>query len=214
MTSTNTHPLTVTPPSQPPVYEPDIHPSAPPPCYVAAPTPVPIFDPALILPLTNDNMVVQTSFDHNLHTADSPEPPPFSALDPEQLGYPNPEDTTCKDTRTLTIFVAQLAGFLVLIVLAILRYANVFEVPNKGSEYPYQPRDLSTELIATASGMVPGIVLSLGFLFLLLRLQAGTINATFIMPILICLGVGIGSMTFSWETGVIVLVVLIVQARR
>ncbi|KAF9300122.1 hypothetical protein BGZ74_008280 [Mortierella antarctica] len=54
--------------------------------------------------------------------------------------------------------------------------------------------------------MVPGIVLSLGFLFLLLSLPAGTIKATFNMPILICLGVGIGSMKFSWEMGVIALV--------
>ncbi|KAG0036295.1 hypothetical protein BGZ82_004420 [Podila clonocystis] len=54
--------------------------------------------------------------------------------------------------------------------------------------------------------MVVGIVLSLGFLFLLLRLQAGTIKATFNMLILVCFSVSIGSMRFSWETGAIALV--------
>lgn len=66
--------------------------------------------------------------------------------------------------------MTQLAGFLILTVLAILRYVDVFKVPSKGSEYPYQSRGLGTELLVTASGMVPGIVLSLGFLFLLLSL--------------------------------------------
>lgn len=169
MGSTNTHPLILTPPSQSPAYEPEMHPSAPPPCYVAEPSSAPIFDPALTLDLTINNLA-PTPFDHNLHTVVSREPPPFSALDPEQFGYPNPEDTTCSDTRSLIVFVIQLAGFLVLAILTILRYVDVFKIPSKGSEYPYQARGIGTELRATASGMVAGIVLCLTFLFLLLRL--------------------------------------------
>lgn len=94
MPSSGIHPLTHTHSSQQlPAYEPEQHPSAPLPCYVAEPPSAPIFDPALTLYFTNDNLESPIPFDRNVHTCASPESPPFLSLifdetlsNPEQLG--------------------------------------------------------------------------------------------------------------------------------
>ncbi|KAF9377161.1 hypothetical protein CPC16_011960 [Podila verticillata] len=148
-----------------------------------------------------------------MHTCASSEPPPFSSLifdetlsNLEQLGNSTPDNTTYKDARSLIVFLAQSAGFLVLTVLAILRYADVIKTRSHGSNYPRQSRDMSVELRGNAVGMSVGIALSVAFLSLLTKIQAGTVTVTFNMPILVCLGVDIGSMRFSWEMGIVALV--------
>ncbi|KAI9242500.1 MAG: hypothetical protein BYD32DRAFT_432192 [Podila humilis] len=95
-----------------------------------------------------------------MHTCASSEPPPFSSLifdetlsNLEQLGNSTLDNTTYKDARSLIVFLAQSAGFLVLTVLAILRYADVIKTRSHGSNYPRQSRDMSVELRGNAVGM-------------------------------------------------------------
>lgn len=63
----------------------------------------------------------------------------------------------------LIVFLAQAAGFLVLTVLAILRYADVIETRSNGSDYPRQSRDFGVGLRDNAVGMSVGTALSVAF---------------------------------------------------
>ncbi|KAF9213280.1 hypothetical protein BGZ59_005619 [Podila verticillata] len=145
-----------------------------------------------------------------MHTCASSELPPFSSLifdetlsNLEQLGNSTPDNTTYKDARSLIVFLAQSAEFLVLTVLAILRYADVIKTRSHGSNYPRQSRDMSVELRGNAVGMSVGIALSVAFLSLLTKIQAGTVTVTFNMPILVCLDNRLGPLAAKAHSALI-----------